>query len=162
MLGRILEKVRTLWPSAFIIWDPIVKASAGFEFHGDAQRTALVELLHSIDLVTPNVPEACYLSGSQGQAALQCLASHAAVLLKGGHSEDAEVCTDTLSYQGAFFEFTSQRISSEDRHGSGCTLSAAILAYLALGFELPEACKHAKILTEQFFRAGSRKLGYLP
>ena len=159
-LRNILEWLRARLPEAFIIWDPIIKASAGFAFHESADKDSFLRLLSLVDLITPNLPEAQYLSGLEGKEALTALACRTSVLLKGGHGtgEDSQ---DLLVQGNKLFEFSSSRIPGVERHGSGCTLSAAILANLALGHDLPSSCRLAKELIDSFFRSGTGKLGYI-
>jgi hydroxymethylpyrimidine/phosphomethylpyrimidine kinase len=161
VLGLVLRQVRSLWPTAFVLWDPIIKASAGFDFHGEAARADFLRLLQDVDLVTPNVPEAEYLSGLAGSEMLAMLECYTNVLLKGGHGDDVKKSVDILSYGKARYELPGVRVAGVERHGSGCTFSAAIVANLAQGLELPMACAKAKEHVQRFFSAGSRKLGYV-
>jgi hydroxymethylpyrimidine/phosphomethylpyrimidine kinase len=64
------------------------------------------------------------------------------VLLKGGHLENDS--TDILFDGQEFFHFPSARIATKNTHGTGCTLSSAITANLALGFTIKEAVKISK------------------
>lgn len=160
-LGSILAWIRTHFPEAFVLWDPIMKASAGFAFHGSAEQSRLATLLRKVNLVTPNIPEAEYLSGLSGAAALDALERYTDVLLKGGHGSDALTSTDLLALDGSRFELAGARVATTERHGSGCTLSAAILANLALGRDVVTACEISKQHMNRFFRNGSRKLGYV-
>jgi hydroxymethylpyrimidine/phosphomethylpyrimidine kinase len=159
-LTVILEWLRKHLPEAFILWDPIVKASAGYSFHDVADKDRLKEILGKIDLVTPNHPEAEFLSGKKDMNALAELEFYTNVLLKGGHSAESDRCIDWLSQKGKRLRLESARVPSE-RHGSGCTLSAAILANLALGHSLEESCAIAKQYMECFFRQGSGLLGFV-
>ena len=160
ILQKILEWLRARLPDAFIIWDPIIKASAGFAFHESSDRESFLRLLSLVDLITPNLPEAQYLSGLEGNEALVHLAGYTAVLLKGGHGS-GEDSQDLLMQGNKLSEFSSSRVLGVERHGSGCTLSSAILANLALGHDLPSSCQRAKELMDSFFRSGTGKLGYL-
>lgn len=114
------------------------------------------ELLPQALLVTPNVPEAEVLSGttiadveSLREAARRINAlGVSAVLIKGGHLPGDPV--DTLYWQGEFHEFPGTRVGDPSLppvHGTGCFLSAALAARLALGDSLLEACATAKRLT---------------
>jgi hydroxymethylpyrimidine/phosphomethylpyrimidine kinase len=67
-----------------------------------------------------------------------------AVLVKGGHMIEGDVVTDILFANGAITRFDSPRIPTENTHGTGCTLSAAIAAELAAGSELPEAVRKGR------------------
>jgi hydroxymethylpyrimidine/phosphomethylpyrimidine kinase len=150
-LEKLMDFLQQTSPGAYILWDPIIRASAGFEFHADAEPWE--KLLPRISLVTPNAPEAQFLDVLHGHP-------QTAVLLKGGHAARSHESTDTLFWNGKHWRFSTPRIATE-RHGSGCTLSALILANLALGQTLPEACENAKNKMQKFFQNGSGKLGFL-
>jgi len=64
-----------------------------------------------------------------------------AILLKGGHGVDSEVCTDVLYEKSidSYTLFQHKRIQTFNLHGTGCSLSSAIASYLALGLELRDA-----------------------
>jgi hydroxymethylpyrimidine kinase/phosphomethylpyrimidine kinase len=101
--------------------------------------------------MTPNLPEAAVLLGAPipDQAALEPAARRLAeryqtnVLLKGGHLTGPE-CLDLLLAGGEVFRFSSPRLAVPGSHGTGCTLSAAVAARLALGDSLPAAVAAAK------------------
>ena len=102
-------------------------------------------------VVTPNLPEAEVLTGmkitnlaAMHEAAQKLFALGAKhVLVKGGHLEDAPA-TDVFFDGKDFTELVAERIATTSTHGTGCTLSAAIAAYLALGLSPLEACRNAK------------------
>ena len=108
------------------------------------------ELIPISTLVTPNIPEAQILSGMTIEtkedmitAAKQIGDSYrCAVLLKGGHSvNDAN---DLLYAKGELIWFKGKRIDNPNTHGTGCTLSSAIAANLAMGYDLAESIHRAK------------------
>ena len=80
-----------------------------------------------------------------------------AVIIKGGHVESEETVTDILYHKGEFYVFTKPRIRIQT-HGSGCTFSAAVAAYLALGFNLFEATSNAESFVKDAV-AFSTKIG---
>lgn len=102
-------------------------------------------------IVTPNLPEAEVLTGmkianlaAMREAAVKLHALGAQhVLVKGGHLEHA-VATDVFYDGEDFFELNAERVVTTSTHGTGCTLSAAIAAYLTLGLSPLEACRSAK------------------
>lgn len=134
-----------------VVVDPVMVASAGSSLmRRDAVETLTKELLPLATLVTPNIPEAQVLSGTEirSKADMVTAAKHigdrysCAVLLKGGHSvNDAN---DLLYAKGALIWFEGRRIDNPNTHGTGCTLSSAIAANLALGFSLTESVQRAK------------------
>jgi hydroxymethylpyrimidine kinase/phosphomethylpyrimidine kinase len=113
---------------------------------------ALLALLPLVDLVTPNMPEAARLTGrppASDVAGLRRLAEtlHARgarnVLVKGGHLDGAQA-SDVLFDGTDFRVFTAARVATRNSHGTGCTLSSAIAAYVARGLPLGDAVASAK------------------
>ncbi|MEM8525365.1 MAG: bifunctional hydroxymethylpyrimidine kinase/phosphomethylpyrimidine kinase [Bacteroidota bacterium] len=144
-----------------IVFDPILRASAGFEFHNDLELKKLYQYLKHLILITPNREEILQLvPNATAKSAAQFLSQHCAVLLKGGHHEE-RLGEDELWQNGKkIATFEAQNISKAGKHGSGCVLSAAITANLAKGRSLVEACRSAKVYTEQFLNSNEGLLGY--
>ena len=71
----------------------------------------------------------------------------ASVLVKGGHLEGTPV--DILFHEGSFIEFPGLRVATRHTHGTGCTYSAAITAFIARGFAIPEAVRQAKAFLQK-------------
>ncbi len=139
-------------PTIRLVVDPVMIASTGASLLEDdaiaAYREVLLPLAH---LITPNVPEAETLSGktitthADLEFAALALSEQfgTAVLAKGGHLEGDD-CLDLLAANGQVKHFTARRIPVPGSHGTGCTLSAAITARLALGDSLAKAVAAAK------------------
>lgn len=147
-VADILENRREL----DIVVDPVMIASTGAPLlEPDAILAYQNRLLPLARVITPNLHEAEALLGRQiadesmlEQAARELSARYqTAVLLKGGHLEGPD-CLDLLVDHGCVHRFTAKRISVPGSHGTGCTLSAAITAGLALGQPLAEAVESAK------------------
>lgn len=144
-----------------VVLDPVMVATAGARLLSNAAvRTLAQVLLPLCDLVTPNLPEARALSGirirSDADRRLAAVAIAAlgprAVLIKGGHGRGANV--SDLLYDGRRFrEFVNPRIRTRATHGTGCTLSSAIAANLALGRSLEDAVRRAIL----YLRAGLKR-----
>jgi len=150
-LEKILKWLRKKYPKAFIIWDPIIKSSSGFEFH-KKNAVSWQKLFTYANLITPNLPEAEFLGILKGSP-------KTAVLVKGGHATHQK--SDDLLFlpnSPTPIKFTSKRIDAQ-RHGSGCTLSALIIANLLKYKELEKAIRKAKIDMQKFFQYGNGKLG---
>jgi hydroxymethylpyrimidine/phosphomethylpyrimidine kinase len=154
ILEKIFKWLRKKYPKSFIIWDPIIKASSGFEFHKQ-NAVSWQKLFSYANLVTPNLPEAEFLGLLKGSP-------KTAVLVKGGHGHACQKSDDLLFLPNspATIKFTSKRIKAQ-RHGSGCTLSALILANFLKYNELEKAIRKAKRAMQSFFQFGSGKLGSL-
>lgn len=160
ILIQLISTLKEWQEDCKIIWDPVIASSTGFTFHNHIDRKLLAEILGNIYLVTPNVPEACKLSGSSDStAAAQCLASMANVLLKGGHNEQQKG-TDYLWENGQVTSFNSEHHHNSEKHGSGCILSAAIAAGLAYGYNLQQACTSAKSYIEKILNSNQNLLAY--
>lgn len=134
-----------------VIVDPVMVAETGAPLLREDAFQALVKLLASAELVTPNVPEAKRLSGVEIRAkadmrkAARAIAKFGpdAVLVKGGHLAGREL-VDLLYADGKFTEFRSPRLPGEPAHGTGCSFSAAITAELAKGVNMLEAIDSAR------------------
>ncbi len=150
-LEGIINLVHLYFPKAYIIWDPILKASAGFDFHDE--NSLPVSLAKKIDMITPNFEEFEQLNLDEKQVA--------AILLKGGHRKDKKG-TDVLMVDGKQIEISGFDMPSKyNKHGTGCVLSSAIASYIALGDAPIEACVKAKQIVEQFMQSNDTNLGFL-
>ncbi|RYY19756.1 MAG: hydroxymethylpyrimidine/phosphomethylpyrimidine kinase, partial [Cytophagaceae bacterium] len=89
----------------------------------------------------------------------ETLATWCPVLLKGGH-DSAALATDLLWVGGEQHAFSAPRLPHGEKHGSGCVLSAAVLARLALGDDLGAACRAGKAYTAAFLGSNDTLLGY--
>ncbi|MEX0971643.1 MAG: bifunctional hydroxymethylpyrimidine kinase/phosphomethylpyrimidine kinase [Solirubrobacterales bacterium] len=146
-----------------VVVDPVMVAESGAILLDDAARTALVErLLPLATVVTPNIPEARALSGagerdSQEDLAREVLAlGPAAVVVTGGHSEEVV----DLFFDGSKAEaIPGDRHPDGASHGSGCTHSSAVAAFLARGFTPLEAAREARGVAARAVLGGLRDLG---
>lgn len=162
VLQEVVYFLKSKSPDLKIIVDPVLKASSGYEFHDWANGIDILSpVLKQIDLITPNYNEMLSLGGEAmdvSHTAKLC-AQHCSVLLKGGHSIVA-TGTDYLYEQGSISEFRPQVAQIHQKHGSGCVLSAAIAANMALGIPLKQACSNAKRYIEKFLNTNNTLLGY--
>lgn len=159
-LLEIIPALRAVRPGLQFILDPVLKASAGYAFHTSA-AVLWQQLLPQLLLLTPNNDEAQALTGLPcGEAAAAQLAQHCAVLLKGGH-RPGKAGWDTLYNANVQTQFPppQQGAAVPPKHGSGCVLSAAITASLALGRNLEQACAGAKTYTYQYLNSSPSLLG---
>ena len=139
-------------PIERLVVDPVMIAKSGDALLQESARRALIERILPLSfIVTPNVPEAETLAGMaiDTEEAMREAASriHALgpryVLMKGGHLEGEEVI-DYLFDGSAMHAFRARRIETGNTHGTGCTFSAAIAAYLAKGAKPVDAVRMAK------------------
>lgn len=149
-----------------LVVDPVMVASSGAVLlKKDAIAVLKADLLPCAAVVTPNVAEAEALwqrrirSRSDLREAARALAGRYSVpfLVKGGHLLGAKQAVDVLFDGKTFHEFRATKVPVKT-HGTGCTLSAAIAANLALGHDLMESVGRAKRFVTGAIR-GARKLG---
>jgi hydroxymethylpyrimidine/phosphomethylpyrimidine kinase len=148
-----------------IVLDPVMVAQSGDRLlRDDAVEALKTHLLPLAAVVTPNLPEAEVLLGRplSGQKELEDAARQLgrfgsrSVLIKGGHGRSAS--SDDLLYRVAedrFDRLHGERIDTQNNHGTGCTLSSAIAAFLADGQSIPEAVRRAKQFIDAAIRAGA-------
>ena len=136
-----------------VVLDPVMVATSGDQLMAGKTVSVLVqELFPLVTVITPNLDEAALLLGRSidgadalDEAASALLALGApAVLLKGGHLP-GDLVIDVLALAGGGrLRLQSPRIATHNGHGTGCTLSSAIAAHLALGLPLPQAVEQAR------------------
>lgn len=150
-----------------VILDPVIVSSTGHRLLSiEAQEVVKSQLLPLSILVTPNIPE------------MEVLANHSvdtyehkveaskilfdfgakAILLKGGHEEGEHKCDILFTNSGSGIEsaiFTSESITTRNTHGTGCTLSSAITAFMARGYDIVEAITEAKRFITEAIRSGA-------
>ncbi len=144
-----------------IVWDTVLAASSGFNFMDNLDKIKLIDVLKTIDVITPNTIEAKKLSGLDDEKnAAEYLSNYCAVLLKGGHSNENEG-VDFLFNNHQIIRIEEQtKFNKYPKHGSGCILSSAITADLALGNNLETACVKAKKYIETILSSNSNLLAY--
>jgi hydroxymethylpyrimidine/phosphomethylpyrimidine kinase len=144
-----------------VVLDPVMVAKSGTRLLSSAAVKVLVtDLLPLCGLVTPNLPEAealCRIriaSEADRREAARAIAALGAraVLIKGGHGRSGPV-TDLLYDGRRFHTFVNPRLSTRATHGTGCTLSSAIAANLALGRSLRDSVRRGIV----FVRAGLKR-----
>lgn len=147
----------------FLVVDPVMVSTSGCALmQPDALAIMKERLLPMADLVTPNLPEAWTLAGtdtSVDDAAQKILRLGVkALLIKGGHAE-GKTKTDYLYINNGGgvmrVEFTSETVETKNTHGTGCTLSSAIAAFAARGCGLEDAVRKAKDYLTGALKAGA-------
>lgn len=158
-LETIISDCRRSVPGCLIIWDPIVWASAGFQFHNYFERRQLFPVLENCFLITPNTEEVKFLAGINNPVeASQELAKYCNVLLKGGHNKE-EPGVDYLFMHNKIEKIFPTETEVFPKHGSGCVLSSAIASNLAAGNDLITSCHNAKNYVEHFLSSNQTLLG---
>lgn len=153
----IAEVARSVPASVQLIVDPVMLATSGASLLREDAVTALRDqLLPRAWMLTPNIPEAEVLTGLKisGRAEMQSAASSLRtlgpqyVLVKGGHLS-GDTCPDFLLGPEGGHWFEGPRVPNAFTHGTGCRLSAAITAEIAIGQSAPAAVAHAKTYLNQ-------------
>jgi hydroxymethylpyrimidine/phosphomethylpyrimidine kinase len=147
-----------------VVFDPVMVATSGAKLIDDPAIAVLVaEMFPRAALITPNLDEAGLLVGrtlsspqDMLQAAQELMRRGArAVLLKGGHLA-GDTVMDLLLQQGCEpLWLQGPRIDTANTHGTGCTLSSAVAAHLALGSDLPKAVQLARDFVRSALQAGA-------
>ena len=147
-----------------VVLDPVMVATSGAVLIDSPAIAVLVrELFGRAVLVTPNLDEAALLVGrtlhseaDMESAGRELLSKGArAVLVKGGHLEGQGVTDVLLTEEGSVHWMRAPRIATPNTHGTGCSLSAAIASYLALGATLLDAVQGARTYVRGALEAGA-------
>ena len=152
LIHVIAEKLQG-YGAEHVVVDPGMVATSGAKLLADDAVEVLVQEIFPLgEVITPNIPELSVLTGQEiaDEAAFQRAAEHLAaqvgvnVLAKGGHS--AGEASDLLVMADGKGEkwYRGTRVENPNTHGTGCTLSSAIAANLAKGFDLAESIGRAK------------------
>lgn len=148
-----------------IVLDPVMVATSGDKLLQDeAIATLKDELIPYSRIITPNIPEAEILLGSKITKqedlplvieSLSCN-KKVSVLLKAGHLSEEELIDVFYNAEtDEILEFKSKRVHTKNTHGTGCTFSSAIAAFLAHNLPLNEAVAKAKEYMEKSIIAGT-------
>ncbi len=150
---RSVSDTLSSFPSDSIILDPVMISTSGSKLlEKEAINTIVEELFPKVALLTPNIPETEYLSGVSIHKeddilrAADILRSKGCgnLLIKGGHLPGQEVTDYLFINESEPIRLTSHAVPTYNTHGTGCTLSSAITAYKALGYDLEKATRLAK------------------
>jgi len=164
-IGAVREALQLLG-GAPVVLDPVMVAESGAVLLDEEARAALIEqLLPLATVVTPNIPEARALTGDEERDSQEDLAREVvalgphAVVVTGGHSERV---VDLFFDGRESAEISGERHPGGAAHGSGCTHSSALAAFLALGETPLEAARKARQIASAAVAAGLHDLGEGP
>ena len=150
-----------------IVLDPVMVATSGDKLLQDeAIETLKKDLIPFVRVITPNIPEAEILLGEKitEQAMLpefakklsKSFGGKVSVLLKAGHLSEEELIDIFYNAEtDELLELPSKRLFTKNTHGTGCTLSSAVAAYLARGFSLNDSVTYGKEYIYQAILAGT-------
>jgi len=147
------------WGIPHLVVDPVMVSKSGAPLlQPDAVNAFKKDLLPLATVITPNIPEAEVLasrkigSPDDAQEAARAIAAlgPGVVIIKGGHMEGPAV--DLVFADGQFTPMEGERIDTKNTHGTGCTYSAAMTGFLAMGIETMESIRLAKRYIENALR----------
>jgi hydroxymethylpyrimidine/phosphomethylpyrimidine kinase len=172
MLGRpetvegVVAAIALTFHKAPVVVDPVMVSESGAVLLDDETRERLViRLLPMATVATPNIPEARELTGLGEEASQEDLArgmlemGSKAVVVTGGHSENL---VDLFFDGERLVEIPGERHPDGAAHGSGCTHSSALAAFLARGLEPLEAARRAREIASEAVGNGLRRIGTGP
>lgn len=156
----IERKFQSHRPVPLIIDPVMVSTSGSLLIAEDAVDTMVKRLFPLATLITPNQSEAKALTGSddyQEQINRLHAMGASAVLIKGGDTPRTDVKTDFLSTKPgeAPIALTADAVRTQNSHGTGCTMSSAIASYMALGYDVTEAVRKAKLFVTKALESAS-------
>ncbi|REC46780.1 bifunctional hydroxymethylpyrimidine kinase/phosphomethylpyrimidine kinase [Chryseobacterium pennipullorum] len=131
-----------------IVFDPVMVATSGHRLIEEETITAITEKLFPIaDVITPNMDEAAILANIKVETLDDLYAAGKkikelgckTILLKGGHQTTSTITSLFYDVDNSFHSFETLKFDTDNTHGSGCTLSSAIAAYIAQGKSLYDA-----------------------
>ena len=154
-----------------VVYDPVIYSKNGFPLNNESEIIKIIEILLPLTtILTPNYFELKKISGlitdnslEMAKKVLVDFCNLKALVVKGGHiEEEKERINDSILIREREkikkYDFSYPRIRTQNLHGTGCTLSSAIAAYLALSFDTKIAVKralkytHLKILSSSKYR----------
>lgn len=148
---QVILKYIPNFDAPFVL-DPVMVATSGDPLIAeDAREYLRTHLLPETTIVTPNIPEAACIIQQEihtlddmKAAAVEIVTKYGAgaALVKGGHLTGDAI--DFLYDGDRIYTYPAKRVATNNTHGTGCTLSAAITSYLAKGLSLPKAVEKAK------------------
>lgn len=143
-------------PAVPVVLDPVLRATTGPALLPQQAFEALVhELFPRCAIVTPNLPELAELEAFEPDLLARCRQNGVALLVKGGHGEGQELFDRLLLPDGRSQLHRHPRIATANLHGTGCALSSAIAAQLAIGRALPQAVHAAVAYLQGRIAAGA-------
>lgn len=162
VLNKVINKLLVRNKSIKIIWDPVLKSSTRFSFQEPQKfQENLESVLEKIFLVTPNYDEfKMFYPELDLKETIRKITGKTNLYLKGGHRSENIGLDQLFTTEGETLNFKKGRTDCSEKHGSGCVLSSAIAAHLALDVPLAKAARKAKDYIEKVLASNQTLLGY--
>ncbi|PPR78954.1 MAG: Hydroxymethylpyrimidine/phosphomethylpyrimidine kinase [Alphaproteobacteria bacterium MarineAlpha2_Bin1] len=147
IVNLVSQKIINNFSDCSLVIDPVMVAKSGDDLLTEEARKSLINnLIPHATIVTPNIPEAEIISNMRIRTEKEIIKAGmlilsmgpSAVLMKGGHS-NSEIVKDYLIQENNIDIFEAIRINTNNTHGTGCTLSAAIASGLSKGNEIKKS-----------------------
>ncbi len=160
VLLRIVNKLKALNSEIKIVLDPIIKASAGYDFHTEENQDLLDKIWEACYIITPNYDEIKSLYPKLSiEETIEHISGFTKIYLKGGHREEKKGW-DVLYHCGIVQTNIEPNATTVfQKHGSGCVLSSSLASNIALDIALEDASKNSKYYTETFLNSNKSLLG---
>jgi hydroxymethylpyrimidine/phosphomethylpyrimidine kinase len=166
-LLAVLELLQERCPKIPIIWDPILKASAGYNFRQSYDYDSLQAIFSKITLITPNRLEVFTIQNlglqtdhTEAESIAASLSEHCCVLLKDGHGTGPQAKDRLYLHRDCIRIYTHPRLPDASKHGTGCVYSSAVCANLAKGQTIEKSCGLAKDYMQQYLQSTDTLLGW--
>ncbi|HZJ35969.1 MAG: hydroxymethylpyrimidine/phosphomethylpyrimidine kinase [Flavobacteriaceae bacterium] len=162
ILNKVIDELLIRNKNIRIIWDPVLKSSSGYALQDPQElQEHLDEVLEKVFLVTPNFQEiTMFYREFSLEEKIDGIRVKTNLYLKGGHRTEAPGLDELFTTSGDYFSLEPGRKDCTEKHGSGCILSSALAAHLALDYSLREAAQKAKFYTEGILASNTTLLGY--
>ncbi len=148
VMNDILTLVNKKGSHIRTIWDPVLQASAGYDFHENLDAQELKEVLSKVSIVTPNYEEYMKLEVNGSNVTW--------IVTSAGRKRDQ----DWLIERGEQRIYRTHHLASQEKHGSGCVFSSSLAANLALGYPLHKSILRTKKYMTGFLESTNGLLGY--
>ena len=158
--ATVADKLEQYRPGNVVLDPVMVSTSGSLLLEQDAIDVVTSRLFPLSTIITPNQHEARVLTGeteTDRQARVLMDMGAENILIKGGDTARNDVKTDFLYLDKKIspIRLSSDAVDTPNTHGTGCTLSSAIASFLALGYDLTSAVRHAKLYISHALEAGS-------
>ncbi len=154
LLEWVVYYFRNHYPDAFIVWDPILYSSSGFDVHNKWEMSKITALIGQLNLITPNRSEWEKLLEHE-----PALLNHAAAVLITSWRNNGEIVEDMLIRNRHKHLYKHPVIPMGEKHGSGCVLSTSIASYMCLRYSLEESCRRGIAETQEYLKSSESKWG---
>ena len=171
MIFHLLKRHNLHQNNIPIVVDPVMYAKGGYPLLKKNAIDALKNFIINTNcLITPNIPEAEILAEMEIKTKKDMIIASkimrksgvSNILLKGGHLSD-KILVDILNFENQIYEFSVKKIDTKNTHGTGCTMSTAIIGNLSRSLSMYDAVKNShEFVQKAILNAPNFGLGHGP